>query len=126
VAHFVEQHKERIAEDKFHPINPLLFGEVLETWIFLERPRKVFHPRLERWSRWSRLRGGRSAAEQQHAHHDANGQITPRCSHCERSSSLPDHRACGSRHQSATVYALIGLLSSGGYCFAGGALAEHR
>jgi hypothetical protein len=32
VAHFVEQHKERIAEDKFHPINPLLFGEVLETW----------------------------------------------------------------------------------------------
>jgi hypothetical protein len=47
VAHFVEQHKECIADDELHPIDAQLLGEVL-------------------------LSGGRLAAEQQRAHHRAN------------------------------------------------------
>jgi hypothetical protein len=30
MAHFVEQHKKRIADDEFHPVDALSIGEVLE------------------------------------------------------------------------------------------------
>src|SRR5580704_8280512 len=79
VAHFVKQNKECIADDEFHPIDALLFGEVLEARIVLERARKFVDPFLE-WL-WSRLPRGRSAADQQHR---ADRQMTKR-SHCKPS-----------------------------------------
>jgi hypothetical protein len=42
VGHFVEQDKECIAGDKFHPIDTLLLGETLEAGIALERTRELF------------------------------------------------------------------------------------
>jgi hypothetical protein len=70
---FVEQHKERVADDEFHPIDSLLFGEVLQARIVLECARNLFDPGLKR-----RRAGGRrlcrdgAGAEQQDAEQSMN------------------------------------------------------
>jgi hypothetical protein len=58
VAHLVEQNKKCVAEDKFYAIDELLFRKVLETRLIPERPRNVFHSRLESTRRLFNTRPG--------------------------------------------------------------------
>jgi hypothetical protein len=69
MAHFVEQRKQRIAHDEFQPIEALLFGEVFEARIVLERTRKLLDAlvkglRRSRPSRWRPLPQNRATGDQ--------------------------------------------------------------
>ena len=49
VSHLMEQQNERITYYEFHPVNSLLFGEVLKTRIVLEGSCSLLEPGLKGW-----------------------------------------------------------------------------